>query len=505
MTPHRGMRALFLATVAWAVAIVWLAPHPPMIDLPQHAGQVALLSQLLAGHSPWSHLVQPNLLTPYLGAFAPALPLSYVLPVATVLKILLSVAYLAFVWLGVALRRRFGADARLDWLCVPGFFGYAYEWGFLTFLLAAPIGLGLILTAERYAEKKSLAQGVAVAMLGVVLLWCHGLTFLFACGVGVALLWVRAQDWRERLISLWPYVVLGAAAIAMFIVLRRTAASFPIPPTVPAVNWHFGLRYEILAYSFGIRWSRWAALASLAFLVAPWLMGLRVDLRRAAAWPAFMVVGIILAFVPHFVFETTFAYQRFAMFLFPAYAWLFSSSGADHGARAAAWSGRVGVLLLVLACWSVQAVNTAKTWRFAEEAADFDAIAAAVEPGQRALSLVFDRGSDAGASYYTHYAVWYQAEHQGFVDFSFAWYSVLPVRFRPDALPKVNPDMAWHPERFDWKLHRGADYRYFFVRRKSELPADFFKGAECPPSMLLARGTWQVFERRDCSSAGAKR
>jgi len=133
MTPHRGMRALFLATVAWAVAIVWLAPHPPMIDLPQHAGQVALLSQLLAGHSPWSHLVQPNLLTPYLGAFAPALPLSYVLPVATVLKILLSVAYLAFVWLGVALRRRFGADARLDWLCVPGFFGYAYEWGFLTF------------------------------------------------------------------------------------------------------------------------------------------------------------------------------------------------------------------------------------------------------------------------------------------------------------------------------------------------------------------------------------
>ncbi len=43
-----------LATVAGASAIIWLAPFPPMADFPQHAGQVALLRDLLLGRSPWS-------------------------------------------------------------------------------------------------------------------------------------------------------------------------------------------------------------------------------------------------------------------------------------------------------------------------------------------------------------------------------------------------------------------------------------------------------------------
>ena len=55
-------RLLFALTVFWGAAIVWLAPHPPMIDLPQHAGQLALLKQLLFGQSPWADLFQVCLL-----------------------------------------------------------------------------------------------------------------------------------------------------------------------------------------------------------------------------------------------------------------------------------------------------------------------------------------------------------------------------------------------------------------------------------------------------------
>ena len=160
-------RILFALTVAWGASIVWLAPHPPMLDLPQHAGQLALLKQLLTGESPWAHLVQVNPFTPYMLGFALALPLSFVLPVAVALKLLLSLAYVAFVLVCVALRRHFGADARLDWLFVTSFFGFAFKWGFFTFVLTVPFGLWFILLVDRYALEGTVRRGLGVAATGL--------------------------------------------------------------------------------------------------------------------------------------------------------------------------------------------------------------------------------------------------------------------------------------------------------------------------------------------------
>ncbi|MCW0054006.1 hypothetical protein OIV36_31550, partial [Burkholderia pseudomallei] len=65
-TADRVLRVLFVATVAAAGLLFWLVPHPPMVDLPQHAGQVAILHDLLLGQSPWAPLLRINLFTPYL-------------------------------------------------------------------------------------------------------------------------------------------------------------------------------------------------------------------------------------------------------------------------------------------------------------------------------------------------------------------------------------------------------------------------------------------------------
>jgi hypothetical protein len=72
------------------------------------------------------------------------------------------------------------------------------------------------------------------------------------------------------------------------------------------------------------------------------------------------------------------------------------------------------------------------------------------------------------------------------------------VRFRPDRLPAIAPGFDWHPERFDWRTHRGQDYAYFFVRHRSPVPQTLFRGAACPPRELETVGTWTVFERRGC-------
>ena len=119
------VRVAFHVTVLCAGLVFWVSHYPAMADLPQHAAQVVALRELLEGSSAWADVLRINLFTPYLIGYALALPLSYVLSIADVLKLLLSLAFYGFVGAHVLLRRHFSADPRLDWLSIPGFFGFA--------------------------------------------------------------------------------------------------------------------------------------------------------------------------------------------------------------------------------------------------------------------------------------------------------------------------------------------------------------------------------------------
>lgn len=158
-----AFRILFFITVGVGGIVFWLAPHPPMNDLPQHAAQVATLHDLLLGQSPWDRLLRINLFTPYLLGYVLAVGLSFVMPVAAALKVLLTLSFYGFVAAYVALRKHVGGDERLDWLCVPGFFGFAYAYGFFSYLVAAPIGMFLLVTARDYAEQPSARRGTSRA------------------------------------------------------------------------------------------------------------------------------------------------------------------------------------------------------------------------------------------------------------------------------------------------------------------------------------------------------
>src|SRR5689334_20703882 len=86
-------RPLFILLALWGGLIVWIAPHPPMVDLPQHAGQVALLRDMLSGNSKWFSLFRINPATPYLIGYGLALPLSYLMPISAAIKLLISLSY----------------------------------------------------------------------------------------------------------------------------------------------------------------------------------------------------------------------------------------------------------------------------------------------------------------------------------------------------------------------------------------------------------------------------
>src|SRR5512135_54995 len=99
------MRVAFWATVLFAAATFWFVPRPPMADLPQHAGQIALLHDLLTGESKWEPLLHIDWFTPYLVGYGSALLLSFAMAVLAAVKVVLTAAYLGFVAMCVALTR----------------------------------------------------------------------------------------------------------------------------------------------------------------------------------------------------------------------------------------------------------------------------------------------------------------------------------------------------------------------------------------------------------------
>lgn len=511
----RCCRACFFATVLYGAALFWIAPRPPLADLPQHAGQVMLLRDLLEHASPWQSLVQLNLLTPYLIGYGLALPLTYLMPVAAALKCLMTVAYLGFVASCVGFRRHLHGDARLDWLFVPGCFGFAFGWGFYTFLVAAPLGILFIWLTYGYATALSVKKGVAIALAGAVLFFCHGLVFLFACAVGVGFVLFKQRPLARGVKALAPFVPLGLLCIAY--VLRSRATDPLLGQTVPDIvvfkwGWNLHRVLSLPVYVWGMSKSAAMYLPLVALMfAAPWLWRDKINRDRAVIVPMLAVTFIWFA-VPDAALKTGYLYHRFALFLLPAYALMFcpaprpasdaraSASGSALGSPWTAWRG-VGVQAAIIAgCWIFLTDQAVRLHRFAAENAPLEKLLARAEPGQRALNLVFDRESPAYGSIaaYMHQALWYQAEKHGFVDFNFATFVPQIARFKPGMLPLQPPALEGDPRRFDWTKDNGRQYRYFFVHKAGPVPENFFVNNECDVVQVVQEGEWSLYERRDC-------
>ena len=516
------LHVLFLLTVIWAVCIFWIAPRPPLTDLPQHAGQVALLHDLLTGNSPWLDTFRINLFTPYLLGYGFAVALSFLVPVGVAWKLTLSLAYLAFVCALVQLRKHFGGDHRLDWLFLLSFFGPAYAWGLLTFLAAAPLAIFLILLADRYTQTSSFRLGLATALLGLLLLLSHGLVFVFGIAVSGAI--YKLQRWPKRstlgrfIFESWPLLIPIAACAAYFLISRQLEAQYGGVGNASFFQWDLNWKRlpKIFINSLGGESTLPVVICFIVLVSAPWVLGLRINRHRPATWLMFACTILIALLVPTFAMATGILYLRFALFTLPAYALMFTvplkqaardsavaaSATATGKSSGLARSLKAGVVpALVAVTWMVLGIHSFQTWRFAKESQDFEPVLAAMKPRERVLSLPLDPKSQAARNpfAYLHYGVWYQSEKQGLVDFNFAWLPPQVSRFKPDHLPAVAYGFEHLAVDFDWQKHNGELYRYFVVRHTGPLLLDIFRGAECAPLEILNSGAWTLFERHDCT------
>ncbi len=516
---------LFLGTVVLAGALFWVAPRPPMGDLAQHAGQVATLRDLLDGTSPWTNLVYINYFTPYLLGYVIAVTLSFFVPVVVAMKLSLTLAFYAFMLGCVCLRRRFNADPRLDWLCVPGFFGFSFQFGFFTFLMAVPVGLFFLVVASRFADAPTRARGAAVVGMGVLAFFSHGLVFAFACATGGAMVLVTLRGMRRILLASVPYALLGALALVYMLYVKQhhLVTWTGEPHTGPNLvwdwtdtSWGWHRSFNFLLYVFAVQMKDgYFLLAGVFMLAAPWLMGAKLNTRTPAAFVPMLAMLVVWLLVPSAALDVEYVYHRFALYLLPAYALMFASPEArDAGAKRGnvrdntraprkRLVARITPIALIAICWLFFGVVAEREARFAAANEPFETLLQMTEPGQRALSLVYDPASTIVHNPYTlhGYAQWYEAEQQGFVDFSFAYLLPQIVRFKPDHVPAMRPEFSISPERFDWKAVQGRVYRYFFVHHVKPLPEHMFDNDECHVVLRAEAGDWSLFERLECRPA----
>jgi hypothetical protein len=500
-----AQRLLWLLTVAWGSAIPWMSTRPPLIDLPQHAGQIALLSDYFSASFHWISLVSPNFFTPYLTTYGLIFILHQIFSITIAIKIILSLCFLSFVGMCFALRKELNSNPQLDWLFLIGYFGYAWTWGFISFLIATPISLLAIWTYLRFLRSKHFSSGLLVTFIGSLLLISHGL--MFGCFFMICSL-MLVQDWRfngfrlEKLMPLLFLIFFGVMIAFATSYAQTNLASDGVELLLFIWNYDLILRLkEFLTYPFDQSLRNGIPLA-MVILVIPFLLKLRFCSYKSPAFIPFIVLVTIFFLGPTFALKTQYLYQRFAIFLFPFFAFLFIAIESQRKFTCLERFLSLAAKVLLIGCiWFQFWTYSLEARSFSKESAPFEAMIKVMNPHERALYLPINAESDAQNrdNIYLHYGQWYQAEKGGFVDFNFAWFPVVIMRFNQNESSPIKLGFEWEPIKFDWQKNNGELFKYFIIKSKKEIdPADLFKGAACIPTRIFFEQEWQLFEKSNC-------
>jgi hypothetical protein len=475
---------LFLAAVALSIVPLWFGAYLPMVDLPGHAAVITALQQLAIGNPLFTSVFDVDWFTPYLLGYLPVYALASVMPVAMAIQVVVSLSVAAVPLLTAVLLRDGGADSRWKWLAIPGSYSFAFYWGFLSFLVAAPFALLLLVWTIRFERRQSVASALIVAAFTVILFFSHVIVMGFACLLALTYLIGREHRNVRRLFWLClPYTV-PIPLIAIWLLPRLANES--VIADAPVVYGSLVERVSLLfAQPAGAEVLSWPALAITVLIFAlPPLAGATFA-RSPARWLPFAVVLLSFLTIPSFAFAAGFLYERLGIFLAPL--WLLCWNAPISGKHRFGW-----IAIPLVAVWLLS--NTGRFAIFADETKYFDDVVSAMEPGKRVAALIVDNRTPLfGTPVYRHFGSWYQTLKGGVVDFNFADFRLV-LRRKDMAQPRVDEYLSWYPWLFDWNVYGGADYDYFLVKADDGGSALLFAGKRESVRLVKQSGWWFVYE-----------
>ena len=474
---------LLLFSTALAAVPIWSVTYLPMVDLPQHAAQIFL----------WQHYGDPELaptsryelnwFTPYLLGYALVRAVSVVLPIATAIKVVITLAIWAFPLSLVALLRQTGGDRYWALAGVPVAFSFSFFWGFLNYVVAVPVGISFLATAIAFARTPTLIRGVIVASFGLVLFISHVLVCV-VCGLSGALLALRgASSPRDVALRIVPFIPAGALSIVWGYLTRTSVVDAHLP-----IQWRFqpvGRLFQLPSMWLGIDLAPSAFVAGVLLLIAVLLMAR--PCRSPTAWGAALIIFCAYALGPFVAFGTFYVAPRFAALTLPALLLVLKPS-CGHYRRLFAGT----VIVVVSLVWLINL--TVRFRAFDSDARQLDEVLAHAEGRRSLLSLNFEPSSEHIVHHvpFLHFAAWYQVRKGGELGFSFARFFPELIRYRSGAEPRMTPGLEWFPARFQW----GTDghFDYFLVRSSHDVADVVFSAAPRAVRLVARSGRWWLYE-----------
>jgi hypothetical protein len=454
----------------------------PLVDLPQHALQIASWMRVDAHDAAFANL-ELNFRTPYFACYPLVRILAGVLPVLAALKLTLWLSITAQARALRALCERLGHD---PWLGVLGFplgLGFGFYFGFVAFCAALPLVYLAVLLAVEHRAAPSRRSGVELGALLALLLVAHGIALGLSLAVlGPLLLWGEGKRW-QRLLPLLAPALLGAVWLA-----PPGGTSTRVGPDLWQIEVNRLLELPAQLVGLGSA-DRIATLLGVLLLVA-------IAASMGAPRGLVLTLPLVAVLLSHALFPTLFRgvgliQPRFSAYVVPAV--LIAFAPIAHASRAR----RIGTRALALGVTcAVVGVFAYRVRTFNQETAGFHALIARLPAGLAIRPLVFERAGAAfpGVPAHLHLPAYYTVEKGGSPGYSFAMYSTAVVRYRTGAVVKMTNGDEWVPESFE-AAREAEDYDYFIVKSSSDRTSALFAGPR-PAAVLDQRvGDWWGYWR----------
>lgn len=479
---------LFGFAVLLSIAPFWFGPYIPIVDLPQHAAQVSALRELWSGNPFFVEHFHVNWFTPYLLGYLALYALALVFPITVAAQLLVSLSVAAMPFATGALLREGGADERWKWLAIPCSYGFGFYWGFLSFIVSAPLVLLFLIATIRFVNAPSWRRGCGIAAFSLLLFFCHIIVLGFASFVALSYLSARTLPrWRTLVVMALPYTA-PIPLIVMWVIRMYQQEAAVQDDSISFAPMLFRL-YNFLYQPAGRETFSWLALlVTAAVALFPLFAGARVSRRPERLLP-FGCALLVFLVAPHYAMGTAYLFQRMGIFLVPF--WLLTLERPTKQRLHFEW-----LAMIVVTVWCMS--NAARFAAFAKETQSFREVIAHVEPGKRLGGFIVDKWTPLFMfPVYFHFPSWYQAQQQGIADFNFADFHPQMVRYKGPSPARLGERQAWQPETFEWNLHGGATYDYFLVRCPVEVAAQLFKDKVGAVQLIAHKDGWWLYQNKE--------
>jgi len=216
----RALRRHYLIGAIVALAAVWLHRYPAGVDLPQHANILRTVVDFGDNRSGYRFFYRLDFFTPYALAYLIGIPFAAVFGPLFAMKVLLTLSALGTPLALIRWLRAAGGEPAVGLLGFLLAFGYPYQWGFLSMVVATPLSF-LYMAAFDELRTEATWKRVAVAsILGIVLFFCHGIVFavtMLASGV----VFLMQRGIKKMVIQGIHYLPILAVLVPWYLLHRK--------------------------------------------------------------------------------------------------------------------------------------------------------------------------------------------------------------------------------------------------------------------------------------------